>query len=104
MDQFLTVSLEALNQSLNAYSRTAVIAGAQLSRPLTPHISMAAGPSFVTERVYQNSTTRSYVLAQLPTTIAYNTTDSVLEPTHGINASLTVTPTVPVAGTTQRPS
>jgi translocation and assembly module TamA len=101
--QTLSVSLEALNQSLNAYSRTAVIAGVQLARPLTNHITISYGPSFVTERVYQNSTTRSYVLAQLPTTLAYNTTDSLLEPTRGINASVTLTPTEPVAGTTSAP-
>ena len=101
--QTLTVSLEALNQSLNAYSRTAEIAAVQLSRPLTPHITISYGPSFVTERVYQNSTTRAYVLAQLPATLAYNTTDSVLEPTRGINASVSLTPTEPVSGTNSAP-
>jgi translocation and assembly module TamA len=101
--QTLSVSLEALDQSLNAYSRTAVIAGAQLSRPLTPHMTISYGPSFVTERVFQNNTTRSYVLAQLPATLAYNTTDSVLEPTRGINASFTLTPTEPLSGTASTP-
>ncbi len=97
--QTLSVSLEALNQSLNAYDRTAIIAGAQLSRPLTPHITISYGPSFVTEQVLQNNITRSYVLVQLPVTLAYNTTNSVLEPTRGINASLTLTPTESLAGT-----
>jgi translocation and assembly module TamA len=101
--QTLSISLEALNQSLNAYSRTAEIAGAQLSRPLTPHITISYGPSFVTERVYQNGTTRAYALAQFPTALAYNTTDSVLEPTRGINASLSLTPTESVSGTAAAP-
>ncbi len=101
--QTLTVSLEGLNQSLNAYDRTALIADAQLSRPLTPHISISYGPSFVTESVLQNGITRDYVLTQFPATIAYNTTDSVLEPTHGFNASVTLTPTEPVAGTSSAP-
>ena len=101
--QTLSVSLEALNQSLNAYSRIAEIAGAQFSRALTHHISISYGPTFVTERVFQNSTTRAYVLAQFPTTIAYNTTNSLLEPTHGINASVTLTPTEPVSGTKSAP-
>ena len=43
------------------------------------------------------------MLAQLPATLAYNTTNSVLEPTRGINASLTLTPTEPLAGTTSAP-
>ena len=69
----------------------------QLSRPLTPHITISYGPSFVTERVFQNGITRSYVLAQFPTTLAYNTTDSILEPTRGFNASFSLTPTEPVS-------
>jgi translocation and assembly module TamA len=101
--QTLSVSLEALKQSLNAYNRTAIVAGAQLSRPLTPHMTISYGPSFVTERVDQNGITRAYVLAQLPTTLAYNTTNSVLEPTRGINASFTLTPTEPLSGTTSAP-
>ena len=101
--QTLSVSLEALNESLNAYSRIAEVAGVQISRALTPHMTISYGPSFVTERVFQNGTTQSYVLVQLPTTLAYNTTDSVLEPTRGINASLSLTPTEPVSGTTSAP-
>jgi translocation and assembly module TamA len=101
--QTLSVSLEALNESLNAYSRIAEVAGVQISRPLTPHMTISYGPSFVTERVFQNGTTQSYVLVQLPTTLAYNNTDSVLEPTRGINASISLTPTEPVSGTTSAP-
>lgn len=101
--QTLSVSLEALNESLNAYSRIAEVAGVQISRALTPHMTISYGPSFVTERVFQNGTTQSYVLVQLPTTLAYNTTDSVLEPTRGINASVSLTPTEPVSGTTSAP-
>ena len=101
--QTLSVSLEALNESLNAYSRIAEVAGVQISRALTPHMTISYGPSFVTERVFQNGTTQSYVLVQLPTTLAYNTTDSVLEPTRGINASISLTPTEPVSGTTSAP-
>ncbi|HVE21220.1 MAG TPA: BamA/TamA family outer membrane protein [Acidocella sp.] len=101
--QTLTASLEALDESLNAYDRTAIVAGVQVSRPLTPHITLSTGPRFVTERVVQNSTARSYVLAQLPTILAYNTTDSVLEPTRGVIASLSLTPTEPLAGTASAP-
>jgi translocation and assembly module TamA len=96
--QTLSVSLEDLDQSLTAYDRTAALAGASLSRPVTAHTAITYGPSFVTEQVTQNGLAQDYVLLQLPVTFSYDTADSVLEPTHGINASLTLTPTEPVEG------
>jgi translocation and assembly module TamA len=96
--QSLSVSLEGLRQFLTAYNRTAMLAGVTIARPLTPHISISYGPAFVTENVYQEGRNREYVLAQLPTALSYNTVDSALEPTKGINASLTLTPTEPIVG------
>ncbi len=96
--QSLSVSVEGLRQFLTAYNRTALLAELTLARPLTPHISLSYGPGFVTESVQQEGTNREYVLAQLPVTLTYNTVDSALEPTKGLNASLTLTPTEPVVG------
>jgi translocation and assembly module TamA len=96
--QTLNVTLEGLRQSLTAYDRTALIAGVSLERPLTKHLGITYGPSFVTERVLQEGITRNYVLIQLPVTLTYDTTNSLFEPTHGVKASLTVTPTEPVVG------
>jgi translocation and assembly module TamA len=96
--QTLSLSVEALEQSLTAYNRNALLLGGALSRPLSPHISLTYGPGFVDETVEQESEYRNYVLVNFPVTLAYDTADSVLEPTKGINASLTVTPTEPVQG------
>jgi translocation and assembly module TamA len=96
--QTLSVIGEGLNQSLTAYDRTALLAGVTLSRPITPHISISYGPSFTTETVSQQGMSQDFVLLQFPVTLAYNTTDSLLEPTRGINASATLTPTEPVVG------
>ena len=96
--QTLSVSLEGLKESLIAYSRRALLAGVTLSRPLTKHITLTYGPQFTDETVSQQGVSRDYTLAQLPVTLAYDTADSLLEPTHGINASMTVTPSVPVRG------
>ena len=96
--QSLSVSLEGVRESLTAYSRTAFLAGGTISHPIGAHMSFNYGPSFTDERVNQEGVTRTYVLAQTPLSISYNTANSVLEPTHGINASLTLTPTVPVQG------
>ncbi len=96
--QSLSVSVEGVRESLTAYSRTAFLAGGTISHPIGAHMSFNYGPSFTDERVNQEGVTRTYVLAQTPLSISYNTANSVLEPTHGINASLTLTPTVPVQG------
>jgi len=97
--QTLSLSLEALKQSLTAYSRTGILAGAALSRPLSPQMSLTYGPAVVTERVVQQGIGRTYLLLQFPATLAYSTADSVLEPTRGVTASFTLTPTEPVQGT-----
>ena len=96
--QVLALSLGAVKRSLTAYSRKAVLAGATLTRPLTPQIGLAYGPTFTSEQVQQEGTDRTYVLLQLPVTLTYDTADSLLEPTRGINASFSVTPTQPVMG------
>jgi translocation and assembly module TamA len=96
--QTLSTSAEAQDESLTAYDRTALLFGASLSRPVSPHIAITYGPGFVTEQVRQEGVSRKYVLLQFPVTVSYNTADSVLEPTKGINASVTITPTEPVVG------
>ncbi|GLR66106.1 membrane protein [Acidocella aquatica] len=96
--QMLSVSLEALNESLTAYSRKALLAGLALSRPLGAHLSLTYGPQFIAEAVRQQGVNRDYALAQLPVSFIYSTADNLLEPTQGMNASVTVTPTLPTAG------
>jgi translocation and assembly module TamA len=96
--QTLTVSLEGVNESLTAYSRTALLANAGLSRPITKHLTFGYGLGFVTESVLQEDVRRNYVLVQLPVTLTYDTTDSALEPTRGVRANLDVTPTRPIIG------
>jgi translocation and assembly module TamA len=96
--QTLNLTLEGLNESLTAYKRTAILVSASLSRPITAHTNITFGPSFVNERVRQEGVSRTYVLAQFPISFTYNTADSLLEPTHGVNASIALTPTMPVIG------
>jgi translocation and assembly module TamA len=96
--QVLTLTLEALNQSLTAYSRTALLANAGLIRPITPHLTFGYGIGFVTESVLQEDIRRNYVLAQLPITLTYDSTDSPLEPAKGVRVNVDVTPTRPIIG------
>jgi translocation and assembly module TamA len=96
--QTLTLTLEALKQSLQAYDQTALLGSAVLSRPLTPHLTATYGLGFVTENIKQEGTSRDYVLLQVPLALLYDTTNSLLEPTRGIRGTLSVTPTHPLAG------
>lgn len=99
--QMLHLSVEGLKESLTAYDRTALLLGANLSRPVTPHIAISYGPTFTSESVAQEGVSRSYVLPQFPITVSFNNADSLLEPTRGVNASFTVTPSAAVGGTSQ---
>ena len=96
--QTLTLTAEAIKQSLTAYNQTAIFGNAILSRPLAKHITGSYGVGFITENIEQEGTSRDYVLLQIPLTLTYDSTDSVLEPTKGARVNLTFTPTKPVAG------
>jgi translocation and assembly module TamA len=96
--QTFTYTLEGIRQSLTPYNRTAIVTGPSLSLPLSPHVSLDYGLSFTTESVTQEGIGRHYVLAQLPLSLSYDTADSTLEPTHGVNATVSLTPTEPVVG------
>jgi translocation and assembly module TamA len=96
--QTATASLEGLKESVTAYNRTALLAGGALSRPVTSRLTFSYGGRFVEESVTQEGVARNYVLLQAPLTLTYDTADSALEPTHGVNASASLTPTKPVQG------
>jgi translocation and assembly module TamA len=96
--QSLTMTLEGLKESVTAYNRTALLAAGLISRPITTHLTFGYGLGFITEGVSQEGLSRNYVLAQLPITLTYDSTDNVLEPTHGLRFNVAFTPTKPVSG------
>lgn len=96
--QTATATAEGLKESVTAYHRTALLAGGILSRPLTAYLTFSYGPGFIEESVTQEGIARNYVLVDVPLTLTYDTADSALEPTHGLNASVSLTPTKPVQG------
>jgi translocation and assembly module TamA len=99
-DQDLRLSLEAVKETLDAYSRTAGIAGATLTRKFTPTLSGGAGVLATEEQVLQEGVKRAYTLLQLPVTAKWDTTgpNALLDATHGVRLAATVTPTVSLAG------
>ena len=94
-DQSVTVSVEGVKESLDAYSRTAALAGLTLARKLSARWTLDAGLLAQQSQVTQEGVTRDYTLLAVPVGGKYDSTgpEGLFEPTHGIKASLTVTPT-----------
>ena len=93
--QSVTVSLQAIRENLDAYDRTAALAGIQLTRRLTDQISVTGGILGQQSRILQEGVTRNYTLLALPLGLTYDDTGpaGLLDPTRGYKANLTVTPT-----------
>ena len=99
-DQTLTSSLGYVKENLYAYSRSAVLVGVTLSRKLTDQVTASVGLAGVQEQVIQERVKRGYTLAGAPLGLKFDSTgpNGLLDPTHGIKAALTVTPTYSLAG------
>lgn len=96
-DQALQFSLGALKQSLQAYDQTAQTAGVNLSRKLSSIWTASIGISAIHETIVQEGLSHVYTLFSLPVNVLYDTTDlpsPLSDPTHGIRASFTVSPTL----------
>lgn len=94
-DLDLIYRLEGIKESLDAYDRTAVLGGVSLRRRFSTEFSLTAGLQAQQSRVTQEGVTRDYTLLQLPITATYDTTGpgGLLDATHGIKATGTITPT-----------
>jgi translocation and assembly module TamA len=99
-DQTLAFDAIAVRQYLDTYDRTAITLDAIATRQLSKSLSVSAGISGTEERVTQESATTNYSFVGLPLGLTYDTTHNLLEPTHGVRASATVTPTYSYGGTT----
>ena len=99
-DQSLTGSLQAIKENLDAYDRTAFLAGITLSRRFSQVWTASGGLLATQSRIRQEGTTRDYTLVGVPLSLRYDTTgvEGVLEPTGGIRAAAVVTPTQTLAG------
>jgi translocation and assembly module TamA len=97
-DQSLQLSLTALKQDLQAYTQTAAIAAATVSRKISPHLTVSLGLTLTQEQILQEEVTRNYTLLQVPAGVKFDDTDSLFDPTHGVRAAATVTPTESLGG------
>ena len=93
-DLDLIYRLQGIKESLDAYDRTAIVGGVTVRRRFTPEFSLLAGLQAQQSRVTQEGVTNDYTLLQVPLTATYDTTgaDGLLDASHGIKATGTVTP------------
>ena len=92
-DQQLQADLGAVKQSLQAYDQTAVTADILLNRKFSEHWSGSIGIAGEQEQIKQEGLTRDYTLVWIPILAKYDSTDSLFEPTRGIRAAFSVSPT-----------
>ncbi len=92
-DQSLEINLNAVKQNLQAYDQTAVLERIALNRKLSPHWTVSLGLSGEQESIFQEEETHHYNLVGIPASLRYDSTTNLLDPTSGIRASLSVTPT-----------
>jgi translocation and assembly module TamA len=99
-DQTLTSSIGYVKENLYAYSRKAELASTALSRKLSNQWTASIGLSGVQESVLQEGVTRDYTLLGVPLGLNFDSTgpDGLFNPTHGIKAAATVTPTASLRG------
>lgn len=92
-DQSLSFDLDGVREYLDAYDRTGISTGVTLKRKLAPHWSASVGLTSTTEQIKQEGITTDYELIGVPATLAFDDTDQLLDPTRGVRASLSLTPT-----------
>ena len=102
--QSLQITLDAIKQSLLAYDQRAETAGLTLTRNLSSVWSASVGLSTTQETIVQpqelpffGRDTFNYTLFALPLTLRYDSTNlssPLVDPTHGMRAALTVSPTL----------
>jgi translocation and assembly module TamA len=91
-DQSLSFNAAAIKEYLEAYDRTAYQLGTTLSRKLNPELTVNVGLQGEQAHFIQESVSRDYTLLQVPLSASYDSTHAPLDPTRGVRATLSVTP------------
>ncbi len=102
-DQLLQTDLGAIKENLIAYDRQAITSALLLNRKFAEHWSGGIGLSAEQARITQEGVTQDFTLLGLPVVARYDDTNSLLDPTQGVRAAASVTPTRPLAGPTTTP-
>ena len=92
-DQALIINAAAIKEYLQAYDRTAFTGAVTLSRKFNTEWTASVGLAAEQAKIIQEAVTRNYTLLQLPLSVQYDSTHELFDPTHGMKASATITPT-----------
>jgi translocation and assembly module TamA len=92
-DQALEIDLGAVDQSLKAYDQNALTQKIAVDRKLSPLWTASAGVSGEQEEITQEGERQHYNLVGLPLTLKFDNSNNLLDPTKGIRALFSVTPT-----------
>lgn len=95
-EQSLAFSAIAVRESLDAYDRTAIIAGTTLTRKILPHWNASVGLFGERAHFVQDRIGRDYSLGQVPVGAHYDTSNSLTDASSGTRVDATVTPTFSV--------
>lgn len=92
-DQQLQIDLGAVKQTFDAYDQKAIIGDILFNKKFSDHWSGSIGVAGEIETIKQQGISTDYTLIGLPVTAKYDSTNSLFEPTQGIRATLSATPT-----------
>ncbi|MGX1197555.1 BamA/TamA family outer membrane protein [Parvibaculum sp. MBR-TMA-1.3b-4.2] len=91
-DQTLTASFEIAHERSDAYNENRIKAGTGLVRPLTDKIKASLGVTFELVRTADSRGNNRYQLIGIPASLSYDGSNSLLDPTSGIRATVRATP------------
>ncbi len=97
-DLSMTVDLDGIKESLEAYDRTAVTGDVIFSQKLSKEWTVSAGVSGEQEHVLQEGVSRDYTLVGLPLGARYDSTNDLFNPSRGIRANASIEPTESLSG------
>jgi translocation and assembly module TamA len=92
-DQSLEIDLNAVKQDLQAYDQDALLEKIALNRKFSPHWTVSVGLSGEQESIEQEGVTRDYNLIGVPVSVKFDNTNNQLNPTSGVRATVSATPT-----------
>lgn len=91
-DLDLAFDLDAVSESLDAYDRDAVTAGAGLELRLSPRLAVAVGAAVERARIAQDGPAEDFRLLSLPLTLGWDGTDAPQDPRRGLRVEAQLVP------------
>jgi translocation and assembly module TamA len=91
-EQSLTADLEAVQESFDAFQRTALTLGVGLERVLGDGITVGGGVSFEQSEIVEAEAINAFSLVGLPLFVRIDRSDDLLNPTEGWRLTVTGTP------------